>query len=80
MLMQSQVDVTILPCPVCGRTPSVSLKGIAGHGCWATLKCKPFLGRAHLKVTEGKAHPERALRCAVDTWNKAVMEDKEYDD
>lgn len=80
MLMQSQVDVTILPCPVYGRTPSVSLKGIAGHGCWATLKCKPFLGRAHLQVTEGKAHPERALRCVVDTWNKAVMEDEEYDD
>lgn len=72
MLMQSQVDVAILPCPVCGRTP--------GHGCWATLKCKPFLGRAHLKVVEGKAHPERALKCAIDTWNKAVMEDEEYDD
>lgn len=80
MSMQSQIDDSILPCPVCGKTPSVSLKGIAGHGCWATLKCKPFLGRAHLKVTEGKSHPERALRCAVDTWNKAVMEDEEYDD
>ena len=40
----------------------------------------PFLGRAHLKVVEGKAHPERALKCAIDTWNKAVMEDEEYDD
>lgn len=37
-------------------------------------------GGAHLKVVEGKAHPERALKCAIDTWNKAVMEDEEYDD
>ncbi len=78
--MQSQVEDTILACPVCGRTPAVSLKGIAGHGCWATIKCKPIFGRAHLKVVEGKALPDRALKCAIETWNKAVLEDEDYVD
>lgn len=78
--MQSQVEDTILVCPVCGRTPAVSLKGIAGHGCWATIKCKPIFGRSHLKVVEGKALPDRALKCAIETWNKAVLEDEDYVD
>lgn len=71
--MKSQPD-EILACPICGKSPTVSLKGIGGHGCWATIKCKPFLGRVHLKVVEGKAMPDRALKYAVESWNNAVLE------
>ena len=79
MLMQSQVDVAILPCPVAVEPhPCLSkelLDTVLGY-----LKVQTVSWRAHLKVVEGKAHPERALKCAIDTWNKAVMEDEEYDD
>lgn len=78
--MQSQVNNTILACPICEKAPTVSLKGIAGHGCWATIKCKPIFGRSHLKVVEGKALPDRALKCAIETWNKVVLEDEDYVD
>ena len=77
MSMQSQHDFDILPCPICGKMPFVSLKGLGGHGYWVTLKCKPLFGRPHLKVVEGKALPERALQYAICAWNNSVMEVKQ---
>ena len=68
--MQSQVEDTILACPVCGRTPAVSLKGIAGHGCWATIKCKPIFGRSHLKVVRER---DKSIQ-VEETANKARSE------
>lgn len=62
----------ILPCPICGKMPRVSLKGFGGHGCWTTLVCKPLFGRAHIKVIEGKALPDRALHYGIESWNRAV--------
>lgn len=65
--------VKLKPCPICGKQPKVKRdygsEG-AGFGAWCTIQCKPFLRRPHLKVEEGKAQWERALKYAIEEWNR----------
>ena len=63
------------PCPVCGKQPKIKRDysyEAAGFGAWCTIQCKPFLRKPHLKVEEGKALWERALKYAVERWNKVT--------
>lgn len=65
------------PCPVCGRLPVIYRDysyEYSGFGAWCTIQCKPFLRKPHLKIEEGKAGWERALKYAVEHWNLFVDE------
>lgn len=68
-------NVRLNSCPVCGRRPKIKRDYYyesAGFGAWCTIQCKPFLRKPHLKVEEGKALWERALKYAVERWNKVT--------
>lgn len=69
--------IEVNPCPVCGKAPKV-IRDYAyeasGFGAWCTIQCKPFLRKSHLKIEEGKSQWDRALKCAVETWNEIANE------
>ena len=63
------------PCPICGRMPKVKRDigyESSGFGAWCTIQCKPFMRRPHMKVEEGKASWERALKYVIEAWNGRV--------
>ena len=60
-------------CPVCGKQPKVKRDynyEASGFGAWCTIQCKPLIGRYHLKIEEGKATWDRALKYAIEAWNR----------
>ena len=62
-------------CPVCGRVPIIYRDHgyeKCGFGAWCTIQCKPFLRKPHMKIEEGKASWDRALKYAVEHWNLFV--------
>jgi len=65
------------PCPVCGKTPRIkrdySYEGSC-FGAWCTIECKPFLRKPHLRIEEGKASWERALKYGIEHWNREVRD------
>lgn len=63
-------DTILRPCPVCGKQPRVSVSYAPGHGGWCAIQCKPFLRKPHLKVEEGKALLNSAIRRARVRWNQ----------
>lgn len=67
-------------CPICRKRPKIKSdygsEG-SGFGAWCTIQCKPFLRRSHLKVEEGKARWERALKYATDEWNRRANDETE---
>lgn len=71
------------PCPVCGKQPKV-FRDIgyetSGFGAWCTIQCKPFLRKPHLKIEEGKATWERALKYGIERWNRRAGEEGEHED
>lgn len=67
-------------CPICGRYPKIKRDigyEYAMFGAWCTIQCKPFLRKPHLKIEEGKASWERALKYGIEHWNEAVTQVKE---
>lgn len=61
------------PCPVCGKQPKIFRDldyEILGFGAWCTIQCKPILRKPHLKIEEGKATWDRALKCGIEHWNR----------
>ena len=63
------------PCPVCGKIPKIIRDygyESSGFGAWCIIQCKPFMRRHHMKVEEGKASWERALKYAIEAWNRRV--------
>ena len=66
------------PCPICGKRPKIKRdygsEG-SGFGAWCTIQCKPLLRMPHLKVEEGKAQWERALKCAIEEWNRRANDE-----
>ena len=60
-------------CPICGKRPKIKRdygsEG-SGFGAWCIIQCKPFLRRPHLKVEVGKAEWGRALKYAIEEWNR----------
>ena len=78
--IEEAVKERIKPCPVCGKRPKVKRDigyETSGFGAWCTIQCKPLLGKAHLKIEEGKSTWERAYQYAVGRWNKEVLKDAE---
>lgn len=76
-LVDKAVEEKIKPCPVCGKQPKVKRDigyEISGFGAWCIIQCKPLLGKAHLKIEEGKSTWTRAYQCAVERWNKEALE------
>lgn len=72
-LIDAGVTVELKPCPICGKRPKVKRNysyEYSGFGAWCTIQCKPFLRRPLLKVEEGKARWERALKYAIEEWNR----------
>lgn len=62
-------DIKILPCPKCGKQPTAyTRERMAETTC--TLKCKPFLRKAHKIVTVIGPNVPQATRKAVEQWNK----------
>lgn len=60
-------------CPVCGKSPKVRRDYAYesnGFGAFCTIQCKPLLRKPHLKVGEGKAAWDRALKYAIEHWNR----------
>ena len=67
----------IMNCPICGKEPKIRFDEPAynaGWGAWYTIQCKPFLGKTHLKIEEGKASREYCLLYAINHWNDKVAE------
>ena len=64
-------------CPICGKQPKVKRDynyEASGFGAWCTIQCKPLIGRHHLKIEEGKATWDRALKYAIEAWNRRAEE------
>ena len=69
-------------CPKCGKIPKIKRDygyETQGFGAWCTIVCKPFFRKPHLKVEEGKASWERALKYATEAWNRKSGEQDEAD-
>lgn len=67
------------PCPVCGKLPKTKRDYCyeeCGFGAWCTIQCKPFLLKPHLKIEEGKASWERALKYGIEHWNRRAENEK----
>ena len=76
--IERAVKERIKPCPVCGRRPKIKRDigyETSGFGAWCIIQCKPLLGKAHLKIEEGKSTWKRAYQCAVERWNKEALKD-----
>ena len=61
------------PCPKCGKLPKIKRDynyEYSGFGAWCTIQCKPFLRKPHLKIEEGKASWDRALKYGIERWNE----------
>ena len=66
------------PCPICGKHPKIIRDyGYESSflGAWCIIQCKPFLRKPHLKVEEGKAKWERALKYAIEAWNRMANDE-----
>lgn len=73
MEQESRIMNELKPCPKCGKMPKIKRDygyESQGYGAWCTIVCKPFFGKPHLKVEEGKASWERALKYAIEAWNR----------
>ena len=69
------MDNELKPCPVCGKFPKIKRDYCyeeMSYGARCTIQCKPFLRKPHLKVEEGKASWDRALKCGIEHWNRRV--------
>ena len=67
------------PCPFYGRKPKIIRDyGYEAHGfgAWCTIRCKRFF-KTHMKVEEGKATWDRALKYAIEAWNRRVTDRNE---
>lgn len=64
-------EITIKPCPKCGRKPKVK-KELNEYGLWRVqIQCKPFLQKRHLRSgASGGETLAETMRCAVDEWNR----------
>ena len=74
--IEEAVKERIKPCPVCGKRPKVKRDigyETSGFGAWCIIQCKPLLGKAHLKIEEGKSTWKRAYQYAVERWNKEAL-------
>ena len=66
------------PCPICGKLPKIIRDynyEHSGFGAWCTIQCKPFLRKPHLKIEEGKASWDRALKYGIEQWNRRAGND-----
>ena len=64
--------IELKKCPVCDKQPKVKRDysyEANGFGAWCTIQCKPLIGKPHLKIEEGKATWDRALKYAIAKWN-----------
>ena len=62
-------------CPVCGKKPKVSMDldlYEAGFGACVTIQCKPFLRKAHHKVSVTDANGNIAKEKAISAWNAQI--------
>ena len=67
------------PCPYCGKMPKMKRDvnyELNGFGAWCTIQCRLFLRKPHLKVEEGKASWARAMKHAIEAWNRRVNDGK----
>lgn len=65
------------PCPICGKRPIIVRDleyEMRGFGAWCTIQCKPFMWKPHLRIEEGKATWDRALKYGIEHWNRRVEE------
>lgn len=65
-------------CPVCGKSPKIHRDygyESMGYGAWCTIQCKPILRKPHLKVEEGKSTWDRALKYAIERWDRMAGAD-----
>lgn len=70
------------PCPVCGKLPKIKRDygyEYSGFGAWCTIQCKPFLRKTHLKIEEGKASWDRALKHGIEHWNRRATDERDKD-
>lgn len=68
-------EIKLKPCPVCGKQPRINRDygyEVNGYGAWCTIQCKSFMRKPHLKVEEGKATWDRAVKYGIERWNRSV--------
>ena len=73
----------ILNCPICGKQPKIDFDHTtygSGYGAFYTIKCKPFLRKPNLTITEGKALKDKCLESAILRWNNAVVDYKNMEE
>ena len=69
--------VELKRCPICGKRPIVVRDleyEMWGLGAWCIIQCKPFMRKPHLKIEEGKATWDRALKYGIEHWNRRAGE------
>ena len=68
--------IKLKPCPKCGKMPKIKYQyaGVAGTVC--IIQCKPFLKEQHFKVAVGQATKDRALKYAIEAWNRRCGDGK----
>ena len=72
VMIKTQNNIQIKPCPVCGKSPKI-YRDIGYEssmlGAWCVIKCKPFFRKPHKQTEVGKSSWERALKAAITNWN-----------
>ena len=70
-----KTDKYLEVCPICGRLPKLYVERLSGGwGSWCTIVCKRPFRKPHLKIEEGKALYRRAIKYAIEDWNKTCYE------
>lgn len=63
------------PCPICGKQPKMYAEmRSGGYGGWCTIRCKPLFRKPHMIVESGKSTLDRAIKYAVEDWNRMCEE------
>ena len=45
-----------------------------GYGAWCIIHCKPLFRKPHIKVEHGKSTLDRAIKYALEDWNRMCEE------
>jgi len=68
---KKQEKYPLPPCPICGKTPKINVKGSCGMGGSVTIWCKKH---KQFRASSAKATIERAMSSARSQWYKRVRD------
>lgn len=65
----SMNEITIKPCPKCGRIPKLKIKCHFSTGITCEIQCKPFLRKPHMCVKRTAKPHESVIFKTAKLWN-----------